>query len=233
MLDANYWAGGGGATSLILGAPRTFRLSTSFDFDFGERFQGGRLLEVSVAPITQLRMVRISGRACWAPPKHLALYLAHRGELVKYATTIVGDRAWAEMSCRKPGCASARPRRTARLDEPVGFPSHRAQPRRRCATPADRARSGSALVELAIVPEGRRADQASPEATAAAREELVLLREALAELPERTRIALEMRRFGGFKPREIAAHLGVLVTVAHEIVANGIAYCRQRVRPPS
>ena len=32
VLDTTYWAGGGGATSLLVGAPRTFRLSTSFDF---------------------------------------------------------------------------------------------------------------------------------------------------------------------------------------------------------
>jgi len=32
VFDTTYWAGGGGATSLILGAPRTFRLSTTFDF---------------------------------------------------------------------------------------------------------------------------------------------------------------------------------------------------------
>lgn len=32
VLDTTYWAGGGGATSLLLGAPRTFRLSTSFNF---------------------------------------------------------------------------------------------------------------------------------------------------------------------------------------------------------
>jgi len=32
LLDANYWAGGNGATSLILGTPRTFRLSLTADF---------------------------------------------------------------------------------------------------------------------------------------------------------------------------------------------------------
>ena len=32
VLGSNYWAGGGGATSLILGAPRTFRLSLTADF---------------------------------------------------------------------------------------------------------------------------------------------------------------------------------------------------------
>ncbi len=32
VLDSNYWAGGGGATSLMLGAPRTFRLAVTADF---------------------------------------------------------------------------------------------------------------------------------------------------------------------------------------------------------
>ena len=32
VADANYWAGGGGATTLFLGAPRTFRLALSADF---------------------------------------------------------------------------------------------------------------------------------------------------------------------------------------------------------
>ena len=32
VLDANYWAGGGGATRLYLGAPRTFRLALTADF---------------------------------------------------------------------------------------------------------------------------------------------------------------------------------------------------------
>ena len=32
VLDTTYWAGGGGATSLLVAAPRTFRLLTSFDF---------------------------------------------------------------------------------------------------------------------------------------------------------------------------------------------------------
>jgi RNA polymerase sigma-70 factor (ECF subfamily) len=51
------------------------------------------------------------------------------------------------------------------------------------------------------------------------------------ELPARTRIALEMRRIEGAKLRDIAQRLGVSVPVAHSIVAEGIAYCRRRVRP--
>jgi RNA polymerase sigma-70 factor (ECF subfamily) len=163
----------------------------------------------------------------------LALYLAHRVELVKYATTIVGDRARAEDVVQEAWLRFGSATQDRTLDEPVGFlyriVRNLAVDGRRRLIREERV---VAPVPLAIVPEAE-SGQASPEATAAAREELVLLREALAELPERTRIALEMRRFGGFKLREIAAHLGVSVTVAHEIVASGIAYCRQRVRPPS
>ena len=39
--------------------------------------------------------------------------------------------------------------------------------------------------------------------------------------------------FGGCKLKDIAAHLGISITVAHDIVAEGIAHCRRYVRPPS
>ena len=32
LLDTNYWAGGSGATTLMLGAPRMFRLALTADF---------------------------------------------------------------------------------------------------------------------------------------------------------------------------------------------------------
>ncbi len=54
--------------------------------------------------------------------------------------------------------------------------------------------------------------------------------DAFAELPERVRIAVEMHRFGGARLREIAAELGVSVTVAHELVVTGVAHCRSRLR---
>ncbi len=46
----------------------------------------------------------------------------------------------------------------------------------------------------------------------------------MAELPERTRVALEMHRFGGFKLREIAAHLGVSVTVDARADCRGVSH---------
>ena len=161
----------------------------------------------------------------------LALYLAHRVELVRYASAIVGDRAHAEdvvqeAWLRLGAAADGRP-----IEEPVGF-LYRIV--RNLAIDGQRriVRAGKVIQpDTGAVTQSVADQYPSPEAEAVAREELRLLKEALAELPERTRIALEMRRFGGCKLKEIAAHLGVSVTVAHEIVADGVAYCRRRVRP--
>ena len=78
--------------------------------------------------------------------------------------------------------------------------------------------------------DGLAADQPTPEQIALSRDELARLEAALAELPERVRIAVEMHRFGGAKLREIAAELNVSVTGAHELVVTGGAHCRSRLR---
>lgn len=162
----------------------------------------------------------------------LALYVAHRGELVNYASGIVGDRACAEDVVQEAwlrfgAAAEARP-----LDEPVGYlyriVRNLAIDGRRRARREERVVAGPGGPAVAEAAD----EYPSPEAEAAARDELRLLVKVMAELPERTRIALEMRRFGGCKLKEIAARLGVSITVAHDIVAEGIAYCRRRVRPP-
>lgn len=149
----------------------------------------------------------------------LALYLAHRGELVNYASASVGDRARAEDVVQEAwlrfgAAAEGRP-----IDEPVGFlfrvvRNLAVDGRRRLTREGRAVDAGTDMTEVP-------ADYPSPEAETVAREELRLLKEAIAELPERTRIALEMRRFGGLKLREIAARLGVSITIAHEIVAQG------------
>ena len=69
----------------------------------------------------------------------------------------------------------------------------------------------------------------TPEA-AIIRHELRLLDKALAALPERTRIALEMRQLGGHTLKEIADHIGLSVTQTHAIITAGVAHCH-RARP--
>ncbi len=70
----------------------------------------------------------------------------------------------------------------------------------------------------------------SPEVVVADRQELQALAGAIAELPERTRRALEMHRLGGRTLAEIARELGVSVGTAHALVVQGLEHCRGRLR---
>jgi RNA polymerase sigma factor (sigma-70 family) len=152
---------------------------------------------------------------------------------VNYANGIVGNRAQAEDVVQEAWLRFGAVTQRRSLDEPVGYLY------RIVRNLAVDGRRRLVREERVIAPQADAAVQEaadhrpSPEAQTLARNELRLLREALAGLPERTRIALEMRRFGGCKLKEIAAHLGISVTVAHEIVAEGIAHCRRHVRPPA
>lgn len=161
----------------------------------------------------------------------LALFLAHRGELVSYASGIVGNSAQAEDLVQEAWLRMGTVSGGRVLDEPVGYlyrvvrnlaiDSHRRRSReqRVIAPQADTA------ADTAVDP------ATTPETAAAATEEVRRLRRALDELPPRTRIALEMQRFGGCKLREIAAHLDLSITQTHTIIAEGIDHCRRRVRP--
>ncbi len=161
----------------------------------------------------------------------LKLFMAHRPLLVKYANDILDNPADAEDVVQM---AWGRYEATARqrdLSEPVGYlyrivrnlainSYHRRQRQEQMMAPAD------IEIEETIADNGP-----TPEEATIAQHELRLLGKALAELPERTRVALEMRQCGGHKFREIAAHLGISVTMAHDIVTEGIIHCRHRVRP--
>ncbi|MBP7337795.1 sigma-70 family RNA polymerase sigma factor [Niveispirillum sp.] len=164
--------------------------------------------------------------------KILSLYTTHRGELVNYATNITGDRAAAEdvvqeawmrikaMSCLRP------------LEEPAGY-LYRIV--RNLALDGRRRRQFERQHFTEGVPD--QAEQAaseapSPEAATVSRDDLRQVLEVLEGLPERMRIAVEMHRLGGARLKDIAARLDVSVTVAHELVAEGVRRCRDRLRPP-
>jgi DNA-directed RNA polymerase specialized sigma24 family protein len=74
-------------------------------------------------------------------------------------------------------------------------------------------------------------DRPSPEQSAADRDELRLVLEALAELPERTQLAVRMNRIEGRKLQEVADHLDLSVTRTFNIIVEGVAHCdRARAR---
>ena len=159
----------------------------------------------------------------------LALYMAHRGDLVNYASKIVGDRAHAEDVVQEAYLRFDAAVDERRPGEPLAYlyrivRNLSLDVRRHVAR--DRARQ---------MPDGEAtarevgADDPSPEAEAGAREQLQAMMAAMAELPERTRIALEMHRFGGCTFKTIAEHLGISVGLAHALVIDGLEHCRERL----
>ena len=72
-------------------------------------------------------------------------------------------------------------------------------------------------------------DTPSPESVALYKDELRCVIEAMDELPDRTRIAFEMHRFGGATLKEIAAYLGISVSLAQLLVVDAAQHCTQRL----
>ncbi|MGC4252198.1 MAG: sigma-70 family RNA polymerase sigma factor [Sphingobium sp.] len=61
-------------------------------------------------------------------------------------------------------------------------------------------------------------------------QELERFREALALLPERQRIAVEMHRIGNMKLHEIAGRFGISTAYAHQLVSKGLAACAKYLK---
>lgn len=74
-----------------------------------------------------------------------------------------------------------------------------------------------------LIPENK----SSLEDAAIASEEFLRVLKGLESLPERTRLALEMNRLGGYTMREIGAHLGVSKSLATNLVARAVVVCRR------
>ena len=162
----------------------------------------------------------------------LGLFLAHRHELLSYATRIVGDHARAEDVVQDTYLRLANMTAGKFVDAPVGYlyrivrnlaiDGRRRERREARHFVAD----GEKADEIA-------ADHPSPEATASDREDMRRLAAALAELPERTRVAVEMHRFGGCTLQTIATHLGISIGLAHALVIDGLEHCRTRLCRPN
>ncbi len=163
----------------------------------------------------------------------LTLFVTHRGALVDYASGILGNRAHAEDLVQEAWLRFDEVSRRRFLDEPLGY-LYRIV--RNLALDGRRRMLRESLVvtadNLDAAAEISPDERPSPETTALYKDEFDLLMEAVAELPERTRIALEMHRFGGCKLKEIAAFLGISLPMAHVLVAEGVQHCKRRLGWP-
>ena len=157
----------------------------------------------------------------------LDLYLAHRRKLVFYANGIIGDPERAEDVVQE-AYLRFRNATAARLpEEPVGYlyriVRNIAVDRLRRRTLEDRHTVRAPEHLTTVIAD----DTPSPEDAAIARQELQRVIAAMEELPERTRIALEMHRFGGCTLKEIARHLNISISMAQVLVMDGIRHCQR------
>jgi len=159
----------------------------------------------------------------------LELFLVHRSALLTYANRLVKDTAQAEDLVQEAFIRLRAAAATTRFDEPVAYlyriVRNLAVDLQRHLTFEGRHEISGADGLAATVSD----DSPSPEDVAAARQEFRNLLKALDELPPRVRIALEMHRLGGYRLREIAAHLGISLSTAQALVAEGVEYCQNRL----
>jgi RNA polymerase sigma-70 factor (ECF subfamily) len=161
--------------------------------------------------------------------RNLSLYLRHRAALIDYATPIVGDRALAEdvvqdawLRFSDVGALDAR---TQLVLRPVGY-LYRIV--RNLAVDLSRRQATAKWIgdsELAALPDPTvNADRAIED-----REKLKALHRALAELPERERLAFDMHRMQRLTYRQIGAALKISQTRAYELVRAALEHCMARL----
>lgn len=159
--------------------------------------------------------------------ENLDHYLAQRVELINYATSIVGDRARGEDVVQEAFLRLTSSAANRSLKEPAGYLRRIVRNLaldwiRRIAF--ERKHFGVAMSDDAFVE-----DRPSQEMVLAHRQELRIVIAAMTELPDRTRIALEMHRFEGLKLKDIAAHFDISVALAHSLVFTALDHCRKRL----
>lgn len=162
------------------------------------------------------------------PSDTTALFIEHRGSLVDYAARIVGSRAQAEDVVQEAWFRLSRVPEGP-VHEPLGYLYRLVRnlaidTRRKLTREVARSVAASSAAMLAD-------ETPSPEQSVAGRDELRLVLEALAALPERTRIAVRMNRIEGRKLQEVADHLDLSVSRTFKLIVEGVAHCdRWRIR---
>lgn len=164
------------------------------------------------------------------PADITALFVEHRGTLVKYATGLVGSRAQAEDLVQEAWLRFEEAARQQILSEPLHYlfriVRNLAFDRKRRQNVEDKLFRSNAEQIMAALPD----PYPSAEVIAADKDNIRRLQEALLELPLRTRAAFEMHRIEGRTLREVAAALGISVPLAHILVMEGLQLCKKRLR---
>lgn len=160
----------------------------------------------------------------------LSVFVTYRGALVDYANSITGSRAQAEDLVQEAWLRFDEATRGRFVEDTKGYlyriVRNLALDQHRRLTRENRLISRDDLEQAA---EACPDEIPTPETVALFRDEIRCVMAAMAELPERTRIAFEMHRFGGATLKEIAAFLGISVSLAHILVTDGAEHCKARL----
>lgn len=161
----------------------------------------------------------------------LAIYLAHRDELLNYADSIVRDRASAEDLVQEAWLRfSSATAKATQIGHPTSYLYSivrnlaRDWLRRTSASPA--------LPATTETMEAVASDTPSAERVLYYRDELRVFDAVLAELPERTQRALILYRYEKWTLQEIADELGVSVQRVHSLVKQAMMFCALRIKGP-
>lgn len=164
-----------------------------------------------------------------APPDTaFTLYMEHRGDLLKYAGRIVRDQAAAEDVVQEAYLRfTARSEQAGEIGQPLGYLYRIVRNLalnwvHRASMHAPEAASPATIESVPY-------DAPSAEQVLYYRDELRLLGEAVAELPERTRIAFRMYKLEGRSLQDVANRLNVSVVRAHQLVKEAALHAARRL----
>ncbi|MFA9462424.1 sigma-70 family RNA polymerase sigma factor [Thiohalorhabdus methylotrophus] len=171
-------------------------------------------------------------------PSDLQLYRQHQARLIEYAAHVVGSRAHAEdivqeayirFSARRQDTGEEAPDPEA-VEPTVSSPvSYLYRIVRNLALDWKRRSAGAPEYAETSEPGEVAGPSATPEQAVLQQDQLRILAEALAELPERTRIAFDMHRLEGRTLQEVADSLGISVVRAHQLVKDAIRHASARM----
>lgn len=161
-------------------------------------------------------------------PVAMRAYMTHRSVLTDYAAKVIGNREQAEDIVQEAWLALRAQRGGADVRDPFSYLRRTVRNlaidslRRRMRE--SRVMGGDMEGATRLAADGA----ASPERALFAKRDLACVLKVLRSLPERQRVAIEMSRFGHHKLREIAVHLGVSLSLAHLLIADGVTACATR-----
>lgn len=162
----------------------------------------------------------------------LKLYLTHRSALVDYATPLTGSRAQAEDVVQEayfrfvPVKDNGKGAGAAPADNPLAY-LYRIV--RNLALDLIRRNGAESRREAQIALLEAGLTMPAPDEVFVQREELRRAAVALAELPERTRLAFELHRFHDQTFQQIADRLGISITSAHRLVRDAVMHVTRRL----